>query len=179
VVQVMHRDSRTIELSGMFSGLSGSVNVRDLIAVVTADSPAGYWDLKLPSGVLPTNEQHVNIDGYDFDHPWDDRTDSWAYSITFIRVGIGQKLSKGKKKVKSPSNPSTKTTKPQPKGKGARTFTIHAGATSLRSVAKLVYQNPDRWREIYEKNLKVLNSLGIPLHILPTKNLPLGLALKY
>lgn len=176
VVQVMHRDSRTIEMSGQFSGVTGSENIRDLLAVVTAVSGTGYWLLKLPAGVLPTKEQQVNIEAYDFDHPQDDRMDSWDYTITFILIGVGKKL-KSKKVIASPTNPITKTGKD--KGTGQRIFTIHAGARTLRAVAKLVYGNPERWREIYDKNTKVLNSLGIPFNILPTKILPLGLKLHY
>ncbi len=178
VVQVMHRDSRTIEMTGQFNGITASENVRDLIDVITSESPKGHWVLTLPAGVLPTKTQLVNIDNYDFVHAWDDRTDSWDYTITFTRVGVGKNVAK-KKTIDSPSNPTVKTKKAEPKGKGERTFTIHEGATSLRAVAKLVYDNPDRWREIYNKNTKVLNSLNIPLHILPTKVLPLGLKLHY
>lgn len=176
VVKVMHRDSRTLEMSGQFSGRTASQNVRDLLDVITAVSPRGYWTLTLPSGVLPTREQLVNIDSYDFDHPWDDRTDSWNYTVSFIRIGVGKGLKK-KKIIASPTNPTSKRAKP--KGTATRTFTIHAGARTLRAAAKLVYGNPDRWREIYNKNLTALNKLGIPLNVLPTKNLPLGLKLKY
>jgi hypothetical protein len=180
VVQVMHRDSRTIEMSGMFTGITASANVRALMAVITAVSPTGYWILSLPPGGdkgVITQTQQVNIDNYEFDHAWDDRTDSWNYTITFIRVGIGKKITPPKNVTTSPKNPGT--TRTTPRGTPSRVFTIHAGGRTLRAAAQLVYHNPERWKEIYNKNLKVLNSLNIPLHILPTKNLPLGLKLHY
>jgi hypothetical protein len=178
VVQVMHRDSRTIEMTGQFNGITGSENVRDLVEVITAVSPKGYWILTLPSGVLPTKVQYVNIDSYDFDHPFDDRMDAWNYTISFIRIGVGKNVTK-KKTVASPSNPIAKNKVVANKGVGTRTFTTHAGGNTLRAVAKLVYDNPDRWREIYNANIKALTALNIPMNILPTKPLPLGLKLKY
>lgn len=178
VVQVMHRDARTIEMSGMFTGITAEISVRDLLSVITAVSPTGYWILTLLGSKLTLNQQHVNIDNYEFTHEADDRTDSWNYNITFIRVGIGAKP-KPKPTVKPPANPITKTGKPGTKGKGPRTFTIRAGARTLRAVAQVVFHNPERWKEIYNLNVKALNGLNIPLHTLPTKNLPLGLKLYY
>jgi len=179
-VQVMHRDSRTFEMTGQFSGITGSQNVHELLDVITADSTVGYWLLYLPPGgssSLVFMEQQVNIEGYDFNHAQDDRMDSWDYTITFIRVGIGKKAKKITNIVGSPQNPAG--SKKPPKGKDSRTFTIHAGGRTLRAAAQLVYGNPERWNEIYKKNLKALNALKIPTHILPTKNLPLGMKLHY
>lgn len=176
VVKVMHRDARTIELSGQFNGITASQNVNDLMNVISADSPRGYWVLTLPSGVLPTKEQFVNVETYDFQHEWDDRTDSWNYSVMLIRIGVGRKLKK-KKIIASPTNPTNK--KAKPKGTPTRVFTVHAGGRTLRAAAKLVYGNPDRWREIYNKNITALGKLGIPMNVIPTKNLPLGMKLKY
>jgi hypothetical protein len=178
VVQVMHRDSRTIEMSGQFNGITASTNVRDLLAVITADSPRGYWLLKLPPGVLTVREQQVNIDAYDFTHAFDDRTDSWDYSVTFIRIGIGNKIKK-KATIKSPTNPTAKVVKTVNRGKGTRIYTIHAGGRTLRAAAQLVYGNPERWREIYNKNISALSKLNVPMHLIPTKNLPLGMKLHY
>lgn len=179
-VKVMHRDSRTLELSGQFAGVSGNESIQKLLSVITAVPPTGHWMLKMPANVLPARQWQVNIDSYDFTHAFDDRMDSWDYAITFIYVGTGPKLVGKKQTAKQPLNPVGTTIKvPKKKGKGARTFTIHSGARTLRAVAKLVYGNPERWPEIYNKNFKYLTMLNIPFNILPTKILPLGFPLKY
>lgn len=173
VVQVMHLDNRRIELTGMFPGLTGSTNVQDLLTVITANAPAGKV-LTLP-GSMTFAAQIVQVESYDFSHPEDDRTNSWVYSITLRRVGVGKKVPKPKV-IKSPNVPHSTT---KPKGKPAKIFVVRAGVRTLRAVSKSVYKNADRWREIYKKNEKVLNSLHIPLHQLPTKPLPLGMRLHY
>ena len=175
-VQVVHRDARRFEMRGILPGNTGSENMRGLLDVITAVAPLGYWILSLPATIF-TKEQQVVIENYTFDHPEGDFTGSWTYTISFIRTGVGAKKSKPKT-TGSPVNPVGSTAKPK-KGKTNRIFTTKNGANTLRAVAKIVYGNPSRWREIYNKNRKLLSSLNLPLAQLQYKRLPYGMKLNY
>lgn len=172
---VMHLDDQRIRLTGMFPGLTGSQNMRDLMKVIRAPASRLGKILRLPSNIYPS-EIYVMVADYDFDHPEDDREQSWAYTITLRRKQIGVAVKKPKK-IKSPVNPTS--SKGKPKGKSSRIFTVHSGANTLRAVAQTVYGNPNRWGEIYNLNKAKLNKLGIPIHLLPTKRLKLGMKLAY
>ena len=176
VLDVTHLDDQRIVLTGMFAGLTGTQNMQDLLAVIRAPQPPAGKVLVLPRVVF-SNEIIVAVADYEFDHPEEDRNNSWTYSITFRRTSLGRKTSTPKK-ITSPINPRTNKGKAQPRGKSSRIFTVHAGANTLRAVAKIVYKNPNRWAEIYNKNKKALKKYG-PLHTIPTKRLPLGLKLNY
>lgn len=174
VLQVMHRDDRRITLTGMFAGFTAAENVRDLLSIIEADTPQSGKILALP-GIFPKN-QLVVIENYNFDHPQDDRTSSFNYTITARRTGVTG-LVRRQPIIKSPVNPIS-TNKP-PKGKSSRVFVVRAGARTLKSVAQVVFKDNTRWREIYNKNIKQFNKLSTPLHELPTKPLPLGMKLYY
>lgn len=176
VVQIVHRDARRFEMRGTLPGDTGSENMRGLIAVIEAVAPLGYWILSVPATIF-TKEQQVVIENYSFEHPEDDSTGSWNYSISFLRTGVGARKSKPRTTT-SPVNPVGSTKKPK-KGKSNRIFVTKNGANTLRAVAKLVYGNPNRWREIYNKNTKLLNSLNTPLAELQYKRLAYGLKLNY
>lgn len=166
VVQVVHRDARQIEMRGQFMGFTGSQNMRDLIEVITAPIPQGYWILRLPAAVFP-REQTVVIDTYDFDHPDDDRMQTWGYSISMTRTGVrglvpdengisgGSDISTGNTSGNTPTGP--------PKGQTSRTFTTRSGANTLRLIASAVYGDPNQWRQIYEKNKVFFDSFNQPL----------------
>lgn len=172
---VTHRDTGRIEMTGQFSGKTGATNVRDLRQLIMQVTPPGGKILTLPNRVF-IKQQLVIVENYDFSHSADDRTDSFDYTVSFLMVGIGKKV-RSTKKTRPPSNPQA--SKAKPKGKPTRVFTTKNGASTLRAVAKIVYGNAERWRDIYNKNLKLLKSLNIPLHTLPTKTLPYGLKLHY
>lgn len=176
VVQITHRDARRIELRGMLPGLTGATNMQNLIDVITAIPTTGYWILTLPPGIFP-RQQFVVVENYEFDHPEDEATDSWAYAISFIRTGVGKKIHKGKK-TKTPVNPVGTVSKP-PRGVPTRTFTTKSGANTLRAVAKIVYGNPGRWQEIYNKNKNALARFNKPLLELQYFHLPYGIKLHY
>ena len=176
VVQIIHRDARRFEMTGIMPGDTGTENMRGLLTVIETVAPLGYWILAMPTSVF-LKEQQVVIENYNFAHPEEDETGSWNYTISFIRTGIGAKR-KPPKTTGSPVNPIGSTKKP-PKGKSNRTFTTKSGGNTLRAVAKLMYGNAERWREIYNKNKKVLNSLNVPLAQLQYKRLPYGLKLNY
>ncbi len=160
VVQVTHRDARRIELRGGFPGITGSGNMRDLIEVITSPAPQGYWILNLPSVVFP-KEQMVVVTDYDFDHPEDDRTDSWNYSISLVRTGVGASILNENSSNGTRTSGSTSTA--APKGVTNNVFTTRSGADTLRLIANQVYGDPNQWRSIYDKNKTFLESLNFPL----------------
>ncbi len=160
VVQVVHRDSRRIELRGGFLGKTGSANMRGLIEVITSPIPQGYWILNLPAVVFP-REQTVVVENYDYDHPEDDRNQSWNYSITMVRTGVGNTISDETSPVTTP--PTGTPPSGDPKGVADKTFTTRSGAETLRTIANIVYGDPNKWRVIYEKNKQLFDSFKIPL----------------
>lgn len=174
VVQIVHRDARRLELTGEFGGKTGSDNMRELLAVITAQVPLGYWILKLPYDTV-AKEYYVVVENYDFTHRAEDRNDSWEYSVNFIFTGVGAKL-KVPKKTAPPNNPISSK---KPKGKSNRVFTTKSGANTLRAIAKLVYGNANRWKEIYVKNQLKLSTLNVPLVQMQYKRLPYGWKLNY
>lgn len=160
VVQVVHRDARRFEMRGMFAGFTGSQNMRDLIEVITAPIPQGYWVLRLPATIFP-REQLVVIEAYDFDHPDDDRTHSWSYSISMVRTGVGGQAPEDSSI--DLGNVSGNTVVGQPRGQSARTFTTRSGADTLRLIANIAYGDPNQWRLVYEKNRIFFDRMDIPL----------------
>ena len=170
VVQVTHTDERRIELSGMFPGNTGAENMRDLIEILTGKAP--YKSLRLP-GVFPL-EQYVTVENYEFRHEEDDRTKSVLYTVTFLRSGVGKKVRR-RRVTQPPPNPK----KAKNKGKPARIFTVRDGYRTLRSIAQKVYGNSNRWNDLYKLNTQKLNSMGIPYHMIPITQLPLGTAIRY
>lgn len=175
VLDVTHLDDQQIVLTGMFPGLTGTTNMEQLLQVIRAPQPPKGKVLVLPRAVF-SNEIVGVVASYDFDHPEEDRNSSWNYTLTFRRTATGRKTNKPKK-ISSPVVPTTKHTT-KPRGKSSRIFTVHAGANTLRAIAKLVYGNSNRWGDIYNKNKKALKPYG-PLHSIPTKRLKLGLKLNY
>lgn len=174
VLQVMHYDNRRIVMTGMFPGSTGSENMRDLLEVVTAQSRDNAKVLTLPSRIFPKT-QVVVPETWTFDHPEEDGNDSWTYSLTMRRMGVGNTVKPPKTTV-SPTNPVHSTAKA--KGKTTRVFTTTSKIRTLRTVASHIYHNPNRWREIYVKNSKALDKIGT-LAALNTKRLPIGMRLHY
>lgn len=172
VVQVTHRDERHIELTGMFMGIDGIGNVRDLIEIIVAEAPDDGKLLTLP-GIYP-KQQMVVVEEYDFSHAEDDRTDSWVYTLSFARTGVGRRISTV---VTSPVNPTT--SKASARGTTGRVFVTRTGARTARQISQLVYGTPDRWRDIYDLNTSVFGANSIELYQVPTKPLPIGLSLHY
>lgn len=160
VVQIVHRDSRTFEMSGEFLGATGAQNSRDLMEVVTAVAPQGYWILRLPAGIFP-KEQMVVISGYDFDHPQEERMDSFTYTLSMIRTGVGAAIP-GSTNIET-DNVSGNTPTGPSRGTTNQTFTTRDGADTLRLIANIVYGNPNQWQLVYQKNKTYLDSLKYPL----------------
>lgn len=173
VVQVVHRDARLIELSGIFIGRTGAQNIRDLMEVITAPIPQGYWILRLPAAILP-KEQTVAVESYEFDHPEDDRNDSFAYNVSLVRTGVGNVIAG---EGISSGNSVGNTVVGSARGESNKTFTTRAGADTLRLVATYAYGDPNQWRQVYDKNKILLSKLDTPLAVLQYKQLDRGLKL--
>ena len=173
---VTHRDSRRIEMNGVFLGKTAIDHMQDLIEVIMAETPPNGKLLTLPWQVY-IKQHYVIVNDYSFSHPADTRTMDIEYTINFLDLGPGKKKTKVKVKAGSPVNPRSK--KGKEKGKSSRVFITKDGGRTLGAVAKLVYGNSDRWNEIYTKNKKLISSLKIPTHMLRTKVLPVGLHLTY
>ena len=161
VVQVVHRDARQIEMRGSFLGFTASQNLRDLLAVVTAAIPQGYWILRLPASIFP-REQTVVIQSYDFDHPEDDRNQSWSYFISFVRTGVGGAIQDQTSSIVSANTVGNVNTinSPAPRGQANQVFITRSGANTLRLVASIVYGDPSKWRLVYDKNKQLFSGIS-------------------
>jgi hypothetical protein len=178
VVQVTHRDSRRIVLTGQFSGKTGAANIRELLDVLVAIQPPGGKELSIPGVFM--RAQKVAVADYTFDHAEGDSTDSFAYTISFIHLGVGTKIPNVKTvKFSTPLNPKSSTVKIVERGKGQRVFTVRDNARSLRVIADIVYGDSNRWNDIYQKNSRQLWAVAVPAHITPITPLPLGMKLNY
>jgi hypothetical protein len=173
----VHRREGRIILEGMFPGVTAQDNMVECEAMLVSVQRNGLA-LHVP-GVFD-NEQMVLPDTWDFSHDRDDRTHSIDYTITFVKIGIGQKLPDPHGKPPH-QNPSVKT---KPRGKPHRVFVIKAGVRTFRGIANVVYKNPDAWHKIVKLNEGQLNNWkrhhpNVPNHQLPTYRWPIGTKFRY
>lgn len=171
-VQVLHRDEARFEMSGMFLGETASDNVRILRDALASVYPDDGAFLDLPPF---QNSQKVYAETWDFTRENEARDDSWAYTVTFVRVGYGASVA-NPSTTKPPVNPVTSAAN---RGTSPHKFKVRDGARTLRAISNILYNTTELWREIYNENVKALNKLGIPLLKLPTAPLPLGMTLTY
>jgi hypothetical protein len=179
----VHYEEGRIELRGTFPGLTAQDTMVDCINVLRSPSPDPGLVLFAP-GVFE-QEQYVLPETWNFDHAEDDRTHSITYSITFVRIGEGGKVS-DKHGAPPPPNPGTKT---KPKGKPSQIFTIKDGARTLRQVAASVYGNQDLWQRLVDLNAGQLadwqrgnalnDAYNLPTYQLPTFRWPIGTQFRY
>jgi hypothetical protein len=176
-VQVLHKDESRIEMSGVFPGITGRQYMNSLIDVIMADTPERGKILHLP-GVFP-REQYVVVENYDFSHDEDDRTHSWTYTITFVRIEVGKRVKDPHGKP-PPPQPGVKTNN---RGKAGRIFTIKDGVRTLKAVAKLKYGDADDWRKLLNANRQTLRAYmgrhNISMHQLPTHRFPIGTKFRF
>lgn len=176
VIEVTHMDDRTIAMSGILPGKTAATNMVALLDVLTAKTPDKGKILVLPD--VFGSQQKVVVEDYEFNRDETDRTGSIAYSITFVRTGVGKKIKKPGK-TSPPSNP--KRNKKNKGKKSHRTFVVKENFRTLRAISKKVYGNADKWKKIYNMNKYALqvDARGqvIPANKIPTALLPLGLTL--
>lgn len=175
----MHYEEGRITLSGLFPGITARDNMVEMLQMLRSHTKERGLVLYTP-GVFE-REQYVLPENWDFEHTDDDRTHSISYTVTFVRIGEGPK-------VKDPTGtpaPATPRWKSAPKGKPARYYTIKEGVRTLRGVAKAVYGDADRWRQLVTLNRTQLTSLpgGGPIpkggFQLPTFRFPIGTQFRY
>jgi hypothetical protein len=177
-VQVLHRDESHIEISGILPGNTSDQNMNALRDILVKGTPKQGKILSLP-GIFP-KQQMVVVESYEFSHPEDERTDSIFYTITFIRVGVGKKVQRAKLAGPTPSSHVVPHKKKKPKRPiGQRIFTIRDTARTLRTVAKVVYGNPDKWKYVYWKNRKRIDGMHLPQHQIPTHIWAIGTKFYY
>lgn len=173
-VQVMHNDEARIEISGVFPGHTSDRNMNALRDVLVKGTPNQGKILNLP-GIFP-RQQMVVMESYSFQHPEDERTDSIFYTVTFVRVGVGRKTPRNKL---APPPHGTTTYKKKTKGVGERIFIMRDNARTLRTMAKIVFKNGEKWRFIYNRNHTFIDHERIPSHQIPTHKWPIGTRFRY
>jgi hypothetical protein len=129
-------------------------------------------------------EQYVLPENWDFSHEEDDRSHSISYTITFVRIGEGRKVS-DPHGIPPPPQPGKKKI---PKAKpihifhvrdGARTFkAIARGLPRLEQVGRLVDLNRGQLAAFWRG--EALNKRNhIPTHQLPYYRWPIRTKIRY
>src|SRR5580765_2244349 len=149
----MHYEEGRITLTGLFPGLTAQDNMVDCLQMLRSHTKERGLVLYAP-GVFES-EQFVLPETWDFTHDEEDRTHSIGYSITFVRIGEGPAV-RDRKGTPPPPQPLRNS---RPKGKAARTFTVKSGAQTLRAIAKIVYGDADKWKQLVSLNSVALSSL--------------------
>ena len=171
-ISMVHRDEPAFSLTGQFPGKTSVNNMLACKAVCASKTPERGKILHLPF-IMP-RIQYVVVRDYNFAHSEDDRTETIAYRLSFLKIGVGRRISPGEPDLPSP-NPETQ----QPVGDSQRLFRVRQGYRTLRAVSKKVYGNPDKWIKLFNLNQSKLNKLGITKREAPTALIPLGTMLKY
>lgn len=170
-VSVVHRAEKHITLSGVFPGWTSDANMRALQAVFEADTPENGKVLSLP-GIF-TNFNYVTCETLSFNHDEGDRTQDIHYSLSMVKVGLGKRI-KQKKRVHHPG-------KGKGRGKGKRYFTANNRYHTLRTIARKLFKNVNRWTELYQMNAQWFDNHQppIPTHEIPDYRIPNGHRVRY
>jgi hypothetical protein len=168
----MHREEGRIELNGLFPGITSSENMIACRDVLRSEAP--FLGMSLFVEGLFQTVQFVVPETWNFAHTEDDRSHSISYTITFVLVGTGRKISDPVGKA-PPAQPGV--TK-NPKGAG-RIFVVRAGARTLRQISKIVYGNPDRWPTLADLNKNTVFYTSFGPYQLPLVVWPIGTKFKY
>lgn len=165
-----------IELSGTFPGITSVDKLRACENMLVTPQNNGLL-LYVP-GIF--NVLRVLPENWSFVHGAEDRTHSIDYTISFVIIGVGGKVSdpKGKPPAQNPS------IKKKPKGKPTRIFTVKAGVRTFRAIARTVYNDADEWQLLVQKNQGQLvdwnrDHASTPSHQLPTYRWPIGTKFAY
>lgn len=174
----VHYDESRITLSGTFPGVTSVQVVRDCRNMLRGRQKGPGLILWVP-GVF-AQEQYVLPDTWSFTHDADDRSHSFDYSITFLRIGSKGRVNAPTNSI-PPANPGAKT---KPKGKPANIFIVKSGTRTLRAIAKAVYHDADAWPRLVRLNQGQLNRWkrhhpNFPAYKIPTYRWPLGTKFRY
>jgi len=173
---VIYLDEPRIVMSDSFPGHTAAGLMRELQTVLRQKAPEDMKILYLP--LIFPRLQFVTVESYNFSHDGNDRTRSIAYTVSFLKVGIGRKKIPGQ-----PDPPDENPIPEPPNPTPPRYFRVKDGHRTLRKISAKVYKNPDRWKRLYKLNEKKINKWkkehNVPQHKLPTARLPLGMKLLY
>jgi hypothetical protein len=144
--------------------------------LLTAPDPADFKRLELP-GIF-SQAQKVVTDNYRFSRI-DGDSFGFSYQVTLVRVGLGDTVNMST----ANSNPTVGPNE-QDRGVG-RTFAVRSGARTLKQLAKTLYGDPNKWRQIYEMNKYTLEKffngqqLIYPMEAIAMTPLPIGMSITY
>lgn len=168
-VSVVHRAEKRITLSGVLPGWTSNENMQSLQNIYEQDTPENGKILYLP-GIFG-RLQYVVGESANFSHAAENRTQDIEYTLTFIKVGLGKKI------TQRPNRPPPG--KGKGKGKAQRYFTVNNRNYTLRMIARKLWRNANRWTELYQKNARWFDTRKIPTHQIPDYRLPNGLKIRY
>jgi hypothetical protein len=169
---VVHHEEAHIELSGVLPGLTAQDNMVDCISLLRSCPMDGMF-LYVP-GIFE-KVQYVLPQTWDFSHEGDDRTHSISFTISYLRIGEGGKTRDPLGTAPPTNIPGSKS---DPKGSAAKTFTVKAGARTLRQIASIVYGDPEKWITLYQLNSFGSGGSDTPMFTYATAVLPIGTVLR-
>lgn len=174
-VDVVYPDESHIVLTGIFPGDTSTLQKQALRNVVLhqADTPGKI--LGLPG--IEEQILYVSVINHSFSHDQGDYSKIIAYSIEFIKIGVGGRLGSTIKQLPKP-NP---TTGASDRGKSQKRATVKGGKQTLRGVSKKVYGSSrgSSVRKLQQANSVTLNKSGIPSYKTPYTKVPIGTTLKF
>jgi len=177
----IHYEEGRITLNGLFPGQTSQQNMVECLMMLRSKHKGRGLVLYAPG--LFNREQYILPENWDFTHDEEDRTHSIHYSITFVKIGEGKKVADP---LSMPPYYRPVTRKSKPKGKAARTYTVKAGARTLRTIAAKpsVYGDPKKWTQLLALNRARIESIQekgttIGSYKLPNYRLPVGFQLRY
>lgn len=174
-VDIVYPDELHITMTGHFPGKTSSIFKRELRKVILDPSGDSGKILSLPG----VEEQilYVKVIAHSFVHDEGDNTSSIAYSVEFIRVGAGAKITLP---TLTPPTPNP-TSKKKARGKSSKRISVKQGSGSARRVTQSVYGRVDSgaMQALIKSNADALEAAGIPAYAVPFTPLPVGTVLKY
>lgn len=178
----IHFEEARIELNGTFPGNTSPEVMTDCLNILVSQ-PKDNLVFYAP-GVFE-REQYVLAENWNFTHDPDDRTHSIAYTISLVKIGTGKKVADPHGKP-APPNPTVKV---RPKGKPVRIYTVKDGARTLRTIAKKVYGNQNKWHKLvtlnqgqmasWQRSNALNKAYHLPTYKLPTFRWPVGTKFRY
>lgn len=167
---VVHIGDEHVTMSGTFPGNTAAANMRALRNVVNAVEPREGKVLGLP-GILAV-ALRVTVTDFAWSRDEQARGDDFTYTIEMvIKGGINGPL--------DDITPADLVGNGAAANKGTppNTFLVTATANTLRKIALIIYNDNNKWKDLYTKNKSLFKA--VPMANVPTKVLAQGTKIFY
>lgn len=174
-VDIVYPDELHVTLSGHFPGNTSSDFMNALRQVILDPVGANGKILSLPG--VQDQLQFVKVISHLFSHDETDNTNSIAYSVEMIKVGLGSDI-KLQVNIPTKTNPSPRT---KPRGQSPKQVVSKGGRQTAHKITKSVYgdSSTDAVYRFIQNNADALEKAGIPAYTIPFTPIPAGQKLAY